>query len=99
MNPTITALLMFGGTIVVFAQSFTLADRFGVTAAVRDRVHKAKERRIKARTLKRAKANFEIWRCGDGRPRWLAFEKLPRRVQEVLGYAAANDLSRIELNL
>ena len=96
MNPIITALLIFGGTVQVIADLIVIDKRLHIVAAVRAIVQKAKLRRQDAANLKRAKANFEIWRLN--RP-CSSFERLPFAVQRMLGDLPTNELSRIEVNL
>jgi hypothetical protein len=100
MNSTITALLVFGGTVQVIADLIVIDKAFGISDAVCARVHKAQERRIAAKTLKHAKANFAIWRRGREGQMWpglSSFEKLPGSVQWALGDTAANEVSRIAI--
>ena len=101
MNPIITALLIFGGTVQVIADLIVIDKAFGknTAAAVRAIVLSAKERRRRAAFVKRAKANFEIWRRADGRQPGSTFDGLPRNVREALGMVTTNELSLIELNI
>jgi hydroxylamine reductase (hybrid-cluster protein) len=101
MNSTITALLVFGGTVQVIADLIVIDKAFGISTAVRALVQNAKERRIAAKTLKHAKANFKIWRRGREGQMWsgFTFETLPYAVQRVLGVVPTNELSRIAVNL